>query len=318
MTAEPDAARAAARRPRWVLLLAVLVLLAWLVVGGLGGTAQGQLSGVQSNDNSTFLPENAESTLVSEAVLQFSDSDTLPYLVVVERADGAALTPQDLQAVAAFAQGVPDLELPELEEGATLGDYLVGDAPLTPVPSQDGAAGLVSVPLDAESGAEPVGETTALAEGAGALRAEIAETLVPAGLEGYVGGPGGLIADFAEAFAGIDGILLGVALLVVLVILLVVYRSPILPFAVLLSAVFGLGAASLVVYQLALNDVITLSGQSQGILFILVVGASTDYALLLVSRFKEELHDEPNSWVALKGAWRGSVEPIVASAARAG
>ena len=56
MTAEPDAARAAARRPRWVLLLAVLVLLAWLVVGGLGGTAQGQLSGVQSNDISTFLP----------------------------------------------------------------------------------------------------------------------------------------------------------------------------------------------------------------------------------------------------------------------
>ena len=114
MTAEPDAARAAARRPRWVLLLAVLVLLAWLVVGGLGGTAQGQLSGVQSNDNSTFLPENAESTLVSEAVLTFSDSDTLPYLVVVERADGATLTPQDLQAAGAFALGVPDLELPEL------------------------------------------------------------------------------------------------------------------------------------------------------------------------------------------------------------
>ena len=138
---------------------------------------------------------------------------------------------------------------------------------------------------------------------------------MPQGLNGYVGGPGGLIADFAAAFAGIDGILLGVALLVVLVILLIVYRSPILPFAVLLSAVFGLSAASLVVYQLALNDVITLSGQSQGILFILVVGASTDYALLLVSRFKEELHDQPNSWVALKRAWRGSVEPIVASAA---
>ena len=76
-----------------------------------------------------------------------------------------------------------------------------------------------------------------------------------------------------------------------------------------------MSAASLVVYQLALNDVITLSGQSQGILFILVVGASTDYALLLVSRFKEELHDQASSWVALKRAWRGSVEPIVASAA---
>ncbi|HET9021353.1 MAG TPA: MMPL family transporter [Ornithinibacter sp.] len=315
MSETPDDLRARARRPRKVIWGAVLVLLAWLVVAGLGGTAQGKLSGVQSNDNSTFLPKSAESTLVSEAVAQLNESDTLPYLVVVERADGGTLTPEDLQAVAEFAQGVPDLPLPELGEGATLGDYLVGDTAPTPIPSQDGKAVLVTVPLDATTGAEAQGDTTALAEGAAALRAEIAATLAPAGLDGYVGGPGGLIADFAEAFAGIDGILLGVALLVVLVILLIVYRSPILPFAVLLSAVFGLSAASLVVYQLALNDVITLSGQSQGILFILVVGASTDYALLLVSRFKEALHDEPSSWVALKQAWRGSVEPIVASAA---
>jgi putative drug exporter of the RND superfamily len=311
----PPATRTAARRPRRVLWGAVLVILAWLVVAGLGGSAQGKLSGVQSNDNSTFLPEGTESTLVSEAVAQLNQSDTLPYLVVVQRADGAALTPQDLQAVGTFAAGIPGLPLPALGAGVTLGDHLVGEAPPTPIPSQDGEAVLVSVPLDATTGTEASGDTTPLAEGAVALRDSIEATLVPVGLEGHVGGPGGLIADFAEAFAGIDGILLGVALLVVLVILLIVYRSPILPFAVLLSAVFGLSAASLVVYQLALNDVITLSGQSQGILFILVVGASTDYALLLVSRFKEELHDEPSAWVALKRAWRGSVEPIVASAA---
>ena len=78
---------------------AVLVVIVWLVVAGLGGAAQGKLSGVQSNDNSTFLPKSAESTLVSNAVATFIDSDTLPYLVVVERADDGALTPQDLQAV---------------------------------------------------------------------------------------------------------------------------------------------------------------------------------------------------------------------------
>ncbi len=315
MSQEPDEVRASARRPRIAIWGALLVVLVWLVVAGLGGAAQGKLSGVQSNDNSTFLPKGAESTLVSNAVATFIDSDTLPYLVVVERADDGALTPEDLQAVGEFAAAVPGLALPAMGEGATLGDYLVAGTPIVPVPSQDGKAVLVSVPLDAVTGTEASGDTSALVEGAEAMRAEIESTLVPAGLNGYVGGPGGLIADFAAAFAGIDGILLGVALLVVLVILLIVYRSPILPFAVLLSAVFGLSAASLVVYQLALNDVITLSGQSQGILFILVVGASTDYALLLVSRFKEELHDQPNSWVALKRAWRGSVEPIVASAA---
>ncbi len=310
-TRTPDAAR----RPRKVLLGAVLVLLAWLVVGGLGGAAQGKLSGVQSNDNATFLPQNAESTLVGEAVARFSDSTELPYLVVVERTDGGALSADDLAALQQFADGVPDLPLTALGSGKTLGDYLVQGRPITPVPAQDGQAALVSVPLDGATGTEAAGDTTALAEGAAALREAIDRTLAPAGLTAYVGGPGGLIADFSAAFAGIDGILLGVALLVVLVILLIVYRSPILPFAVLLSAVFGLSAASLVVYQLASNGVITLSGQSQGILFILVVGAATDYALLLVSRFKEALHDEASSWVALKQAWRGAVEPVGASAA---
>ncbi len=310
---DPDA-RARARRPRKVLWGAVLVLLAWLAIGGLGGQAQGKLSGVQSNDNATFLPKNAESTLVSEAVASFTENTSLPYLVVVERSDGGALTPEDLTAVQDFTAGLPDLALPDIE-GKTLGDYLDTTTPLTPIPSEDGQAVLISVPLDQATGTEAVGETTPLAVGATAIREDITTTLQPAGLDAYVGGPGGLIADFSEAFAGIDGILLGVALLVVLVILLIVYRSPILPFAVLLSAVFGLSGAALVVYQLAVNDVITLSGQSQGILFILVVGAATDYALLLVSRFKEELHDQENSWTALKRAWRASVEPIVASAA---
>ena len=100
-----------------------------------------------------------------------------------------------------------------------------------------------------------------------------------------------------------------------LVILLVVYRSPILPIAVLLSAVFGLCLAVLVIRPLAENGTIELSGQSQGIMFILVVGGATDYALLLVSRFREELHEHESPWVALRRAWRGSVEPIVASAA---
>ena len=237
-TRTPDAAR----RPRKVLLGAVLVLLAWLVVGGLGGAAQGKLSGVQSNDNATFLPQNAESTLVSEAVARFSDSTELPYLVVVERTDGGALSADDLAALQQFADGVPDLPLTALGSGKTLGDYLVQGRPITPVPAQDGQAALVSVPLDGATGTEAAGDTTALAEGAAALREAIDRTLAPAGLTAYVGGPGGLIADFSAAFAGIDGILLGVALLVVLVILLIVYRSPILPFAVLLSAVFGLSA----------------------------------------------------------------------------
>jgi RND superfamily putative drug exporter len=79
--------------------------------------------------------------------------------------------------------------------------------------------------------------------------------------------------------------------------------------------VFGLAAAGFVVYHVARAGWITVSGQSQGILSILVVGAATDYALLLVARYKEELHDEESAWQALRNAWRATVEPIVASAA---
>src|SRR5687767_3850292 len=112
MTDAPTGTRT--RRPRKVLWGAVLVVLAWLVVAGLGGSAQGRLAGVQSNDNSTFLPESAESTLVSEAVAGFDESETLPYLVVVERQDGAPLTPEDLAVVGEFAAAVPSLPLEEL------------------------------------------------------------------------------------------------------------------------------------------------------------------------------------------------------------
>ena len=314
MTAEPHAARDAARRPRSVLLLAVVVLLVWLVVGGVGGQYTGRLSEVQQNDNASFLPKDAESTAVIEALTGFTDQQEIPIILVAEK-DAGTLTPEDLAALQELADSIPTLPLPDLGEGVTMGDYLVGDAPLTPVPSQDGQAALVVVPFDEAAASEVVEEQSPLVVAADALREASDAALEGTDLTGYIGGPGGLIADFSAAFAGIDGILLGVALLVVLVILLIVYRSPILPLAVLASALFGLGAASIVVYQLAANDLIELSGQSQGIMFILVVGAATDYALLLVSRFREELHDEPNSWTALKRAWRGSVEPIVASAA---
>src|SRR4249919_3659163 len=173
MSEEPDQVRGSAKRPKVAILGAIAMVLVWLVVGALGGAAQGKLSGVQSNDNSTFLPKSAESTQVSNAVATFIDSDTLPYLVVVERADGGALTPQDLQAVTTLAQGLPGLALPAMGEGKTLGDYLVTGSPVVPIPSQDGKAVLVSVPLDAEKGTEASGDTSALVEGAEAMRDEI-------------------------------------------------------------------------------------------------------------------------------------------------
>jgi len=300
-------------RSRWLVrVIALLVVLVWFGVSGVGGPLVGRLSEVQKNDNASFLPAQAESTEVMNEVARFSESEALPFIVVME--GKGAVTPQQQQAAADFVRQLPGLRLPKLGGEHSLGDYLT-ETPRVAIPSKDGQALLLVVPVDAKKSAEPYGDTTPLFEAADELRAAARTAVAPSGLTTYVTGPGGITADLVTAFGGIDGILLMVALGVVFLILLVVYRSPILPFAVLITAVFGLALAALAIFPLARDEVIGLSGQSQGILSILVVGAATDYALLLVSRYKEELHDHDSTWVAMKRAWRGAVEPIVASGA---
>ena len=251
-----------AQRPRairWLLPAALLIL--WLAIGGFGGPYAGKLSEVAKNDNAAFLPASAESTQVQTLQREFAGENQLPAVIVAARDGG--LTEADRTFLADALTKIRRLAG-------------VGKAVSPPIPSQDGKALEAFVPLT-----EP-GQARELVK---QIRADLSPA--PEGLTVLVTGPAGLVADLVTAFAGIDGILLLVAGIVVLLILVVVYRSIVLPFLVLLSAVFALGLASLVVYLLADHDVITLNGQSQGILFILVFGAATDYALLLVSRFRE-------------------------------
>ncbi|WP_208635805.1 MMPL family transporter [Rhodococcus pyridinivorans] len=265
------------RTGRWRWLLPALLLIAWLVAAGGGGPFAGKLSEVASNDASTFLPASAESTRADELYAQFNESEFIPAIVVAERDGG--ITDEDLAFLATESAGPP------------------------PIPSEDGAAAQMIVPLDASGEVQEAAEElrTAL-EGA------------PDGLTVYVTGPAGQAADLSSAFGGIDGLLLLVAGGVVLVILVVVYRSPILPFVVIISALFALALASLLIYVLADAGAIALNGQSQGIMFILVFGAATDYALLLVSRYREELRLQQDKYAAMRSALRGSIEPIAASA----
>ncbi|MFJ8814045.1 MMPL family transporter [Amycolatopsis thermoflava] len=273
------------RTARW--LVPALLVVAWLALGGFGGPYAGKLSDVATNDNSAFLPASAESTRALDEQRTFSTDQTLPAIVVAERTSGVA--PQDnafLTDAAARIQAIP---------GVT--------QVASPRPSQDGQA--LELTVSVLVGGEP-GEVVEQ------IRAELRQA--PPGLTVLVAGPAAQIADLVTAFGGIDGLLLLVAGLVVALILVVVYRSPLLPVVVLLSAVFALGLASLVVYLLADHDVLTLNGQSQGILFILVFGAATDYALLLVSRFREQLRDTESRHEAVELAWRATLPPIAASA----
>ena len=129
----------------------------------------------------------------------------------------------------------------------------------------------------------------------------------------YVTGPGGLLGDLFGAFGSLDSTLLLTTLAVVAVILIFVYRSPVLWIIPLLSSLFALSTAGGIIYLLAKNDIIDVDGQSQGILSVLVIGAATDYALLLIARYREELHFTDNRFVAMRAAYKGVWEPILAS-----
>ncbi len=296
----------------------IAVVAAWLAIAAFGGPAIGSLSSVQSNDQESFLPSGAESVRATNAAAGFVESGSLPAFVIFETG-GPAATPEQLASWQAFAQGLPAQPVnPDDPSLGTIGDYLVPGpggqpAPIPVVPSQDGQAALVLVPLSADAvttvdaeGEDPLGDVVDGIRAAGDAAA--------AGGEVHIAGPAGLIADLGAAFAGIDGLLLLVALSAVLLILILVYRAFALPFVVLFTSVSALAAAGGVVYLLAKNGVLTLNGQSQGILFILVVGAATDYALLLVSRYREELTLVESKATAMGRAWRACIEPIAASA----
>ncbi|MDQ4037748.1 MAG: MMPL family transporter [Actinomycetota bacterium] len=279
--------RAHTSRRRW--LLPALLAVIWLAVGGPLGWFQGQLASVAENDNAAFLPASAESTRVNDLQQSFVEAEIIPAVIVYERTAG--ITPDDIAGAEQDIEQIADLP------------GLIGDIS-PPIPSRDGQALQVIVPLDANLGEELSPVVT-----------DIREIVANNDIDFVsVAGPGGIFADFGEAFGDIDGFLVIVTAVVVAVILVLVYRSPVLPVVVLVGAALALGVSAAAVYGLVKADVITLNGQSQGILLILVFGASTDYALLIVSRFREELHHTPDKYAAIGKALRGATAPIVASA----
>ncbi|MFC6021727.1 MMPL family transporter [Plantactinospora solaniradicis] len=280
----------AGSRSRIVLLLAAVLVVGWLAVGVVSAPYAGRLSEVATNDNAAFLPADAEATHAEELAAGFVDRETIPALVVYARDSG--ITDADRQQVAADAArfaAVPGV---------------VGPLP-PPIPSEDGQALQVIVPVDNTEDDQTRAVVMELRRIAGHGRDD-GQTVV-------VGGPAGLLGDLIEVFSSIDGPLLLVTLGVVLVILLVVYRSPILWIIPLLAAGLSYALAALAVYFLAQAEVIMLNGQAQGILTVLVFGAGTDYALLLIARYREELCQHKNAVEAMLAAWRGAAPAIFAS-----
>jgi len=248
--------------------------------------------------------------LAANEIKKFSteDSFNFPALVLFE----GKFTPETFAAVQRHVSKVGDLTLAETT--AKISDYLAPGQVISVFPAADGKALLANIPLDGNAiskllpNDEPV--LPAVIE---ALREDIEPIAKANGFESYVTGPGGLLGDLFGAFGDIDSKLLLTTLAVVAVILIVVYRSPVLWIIPLLSSLLALSTAGGIVYLLAKNDIIDVDGQSQGILSVLVIGAATDYALLLIARYREELHFTDNRFVAMRAAYKGVWEPILAS-----
>jgi RND superfamily putative drug exporter len=284
-----DKKAAQERSRRWLRpVVGLAFTVAWIAVAAWGGPYFGRVDEVSVNDQASYLPSSAESTQVQERFTDFFGDSTIPAVVVAERAGGTTAEDQTwLQELTA--------RLP-LEVSAISG----GVSPA--IASADGEAAQIFVPLSVRTD----------------VRAAVAELVTslesaPEGLDVYVTGAAGLSADLGGAFGGVDWLLLAVAVAAVFVILVVVYRSPLLPLIVLLAAMSALCAAVMTSFYLAKAGLLKVNAQVQGILFILVIGAATDYSLLYVSRFRESLRDSRSVWEASRVAWRGSVAPIVAS-----
>ena len=267
-----------------------IVLAFWIVALGVLGSFAGKLTEVQNNEAASWLPGNAESTRALEKLAPFQDPNAIPTTVVYEKSAGFA--PADLATMKAQAS-----ELGALPD-------VVGEV-IGPIPSADGQAAQTTVTFDL--GADGWAKMPDIAT-------EISSIARVDGASVYVAGAGGQAADSAEAFEGLDGSLLIWTLSVVILLLLLTYRSPVLWLLPIVSAVFALAVSLGLIYFLARDAGLTVNGQSQAIVTILVLGAGTDYALLLIARYREELRRHEDRHEAMAFALHRAAPAIIASA----
>jgi RND superfamily putative drug exporter len=261
----------------------------WILVVVALGSLAGKLQGAEKNDASSYLPASAESTQELNEQNLFQSKNLNPALVVYVRPSG--VTAADMQKAGADARYFASLPA-------------VNGRVSPPAVSGDHKAIETVIGADLGYNSDLSGFVSNLK--ATAIRDD-------GGLNVYIGGPAASAADELKVFKGIDSTLLYAALGVVVGLLLLTYRSPVLWLLPIISAGVALTIAEAVIYLLTQHANLTVNGQSGGILVVLVIGASTDYALLLIARYREELRRHTDRHQAMAVALRRAGPALIAS-----
>jgi RND superfamily putative drug exporter len=271
-------------------LLPGIVIVTWLICTAVGVQYFSKIGDLSSNSLEGFLPKNAQSSLVNKQLEKFGGSRTVPAIVVYEKS-GQKLSPGDMSQVQSANKQIAKV------------DGVAGPV-APPILSDDAMAAITIVPLESN------GDFTVMVP---AIKQRLTGANLP--VTHAIGGPAPFAYELQNAFSGIDDTLLFVAVSIVFLILLLVYRSPFLPFIVLGSALAALATVVMAVYYLADAGIVKMNGQVQGIMFILVIGAATDYSLLYIARYREELRSTKSTWKATRAALKSSYLAICAAGA---
>jgi putative drug exporter of the RND superfamily len=303
---------AAGRRAKWI------VFAIWFaVIFAAAGPANlpAKFEDAESNEATSYLPESAESTKALRATESLQDGELAPAVIIYRRESG--LTPADRQTIVADVQRMAEGErfqgvVTDGARAAGKGAEAVPGQPagyepfVGPTLSPDGKAAIVTAYIKGE------GEGDRILDPVKAWRGEITER--GGGLEVKITGGAGFSADAIEVFEGINGTLLLAAVSLVIFLLIVIYRSPMFFLIPLVAVLFAETLSRSIGYGVSELGV-TINGQSSSIMSVLVLGAGTDYALLLVARYREELHRTADKHEAMRTALASAGPAIFASAA---
>ncbi|MFE6781454.1 MMPL family transporter [Streptomyces sp. NPDC057680] len=281
-----------------------MVVAFWVLIAGLLAGVAPALESVENNASANLPPAASDSMRARDIVrAQLPGQDATPAIIVVrgERADAAASTGQ---AVARITAALSEATRPD-QVASVISTVTAPDAAAALV-SRDRSAQLVIVPMTGspsdESFQNAVDEVRALASD----RAGSAEVAVT--------GPAGIATDTVKVFSGGDKILLLATILLVLVILLAIYRSPLMALVPLVAVGVAMRVSETVGALLADAGLITVSSQTASIMTVLLFGVGTDYALIITARYREALLDEPDRVRAMQTAVHRTAESVLASA----